>query len=243
MDASVIVWDIETIPDLKGFAAANGHEGKNDDDIRAAMGDKFPKHIYHSIICIGALVARRDNGGWTVDAVGAPHIGERSEQALISSFVDRIAELAPQLVTFNGASFDLPVLRYRAMVKGVAAPGLSLRPYFNRYTEDAVDLCDVLSSFSPQAKATLHELCRVMGLPGKPDGISGAQVEMYYREGRIREIAEYCESDVVNTYRVWLRYELFRGRLSEAALRASEMKLSEFIKARGNTKPHLADLL
>jgi hypothetical protein len=55
--SSVIVWDIETVPDLKGFAAANGHDGKTDDDIRAAMGDKFPKHIYHSIICIGALVA------------------------------------------------------------------------------------------------------------------------------------------------------------------------------------------
>jgi len=88
------------------------------------------------------------------------------------------------------------------MVHGVAAPGLSLRPYFNRYTEDALDLCDVLSSYSPQAKVTLHELCRVMGFPGKPDGMSGAEVEKYYRDGHIREIAEYCESDVINTYRI-----------------------------------------
>jgi 3'-5' exonuclease len=95
------------------------------------------------------------------------------------------------------------------MVNRVAAPGLSVRPYFNRYTEDVVDLCDVLSSFSSPAKATLHELCRV-GLPGKPDGMSGADVERYYRDGRLREIAEYCEGDVVNTYRLWLRYELFR---------------------------------
>jgi hypothetical protein len=55
--SSVIVWDIETVPDLKGFARANGHDGKSDDEIRVAMGDKFPKHIYHSIICIGGLVA------------------------------------------------------------------------------------------------------------------------------------------------------------------------------------------
>jgi 3'-5' exonuclease len=236
--SSVIVWDIETVPDIKGFAAANGHDGKSDDEIRTEMGDKFPKRIYHSIICIGALAAHQENGRWTVDALGAPHIGERSEKELISSFVDRIAKLSPQLVTFNGSSFDLPVLRYRAMVHGVAAPGLSLRPYFNRYTEDAVDICDVLSSFSFQGKATLHELCRVMGLPGK-DGMRGDEVEKYYRDGHIREIAEYCEGDVVNTYRVWLRYELFRGRLSDADFHASELSLVDFIKARANTKPHL----
>jgi predicted PolB exonuclease-like 3'-5' exonuclease len=114
---------------------------------------------------VSVPAAHQENGHWAVDALGAPHVGERSEKALISSFVDRIAQLAPQLVTFNGSSFDLPVLRYRAMVHGVAAAGLSLRPYFNRYTDDAVDLCDVLSSFSFQGKATLHELCRVMGLP------------------------------------------------------------------------------
>ena len=74
-------------------------------------------------------------------------------------------------------------------------------------------------------------------------GISGSEIEKYYRDGHIREIAEYCESDVLNTYRVWLRYELFRGRLSEAQFQASEADLVDFIKARGNTKPHLADLM
>jgi 3'-5' exonuclease len=163
MTAGVITWDIETVPDLKGFAAANGLDGKSDDEIRAVMDDKFPKHIYHSIICIGALIAHQENEHWVVDVLGAPSIAKRSEKELITSFVDRIAELTPQLVTFNGSTFDLPVLRYRAMVNGVSAPGLGIRPYFNRYTEDAVDLCDVLSSFSFQGKATLHELCRVMG--------------------------------------------------------------------------------
>jgi len=72
-----------------------------------------------------------------VDAVGAPHVGDRTEKQLITSFCNKIAELSPQLVTFNGNSFDLPVLRYRAMVLGVSAPGLTARPYFHRYTEDA----------------------------------------------------------------------------------------------------------
>jgi 3'-5' exonuclease len=70
------------------------------------------------------------------------------------------------LVTFNGNSFDLPVLLYRAMVHGVSAPGLCARSYFHRYTEDAIDLCDVFSSFSPQGKANL---------PGKPKGFDGGR--------------------------------------------------------------------
>jgi hypothetical protein len=243
MPNHVIVWDLETVPDLRGFAAANGLDGKSDDEIREAMGDKFPKLIYHSIICIGALVAHRDGDHWKVEALGVPHVGERSEKELITAFVAKIAELNPRLVTFNGSSFDLPVLRYRAMTHGVSALGLSNRPHFNRYTDDATDLCDLLSSFNPQARATLHELCRVMGLPGKPDGMHGGEVDRYYRDGRIKEIADYCESDVVNTYRLWLRHELFRGKLTDAAFQASEANLAAFIKERSNTKPHLSDLI
>ena len=64
-------WDIETVPDIRGFAAANGHDGKFDEEVRAEMWDKFPKHIYHSIVCIGALIAHHDGDHWEVDALGA----------------------------------------------------------------------------------------------------------------------------------------------------------------------------
>jgi predicted PolB exonuclease-like 3'-5' exonuclease len=128
------------------------------------------------------------------------------------------------------------------MIHAVSAPGLAERSYFNRYTEDALDLCDALSSFSSGARATLNEISKIMGMPGKPDGIDGGQVDKYFREGRIKEIAEYCESDVVNTYRVWLWYELFRGRLKEAAHLASELNLIEFIKRRESVKPHLSGI-
>ena len=238
----IIVWDLETIPDISGFAAANDLFEKDPAEVRTEMGDKFPKHIYHEIVCIGALIARHENDQWVIEALGAPHVGDRSEEELIAAFVDRVAELRPQLITFNGSSFDLPVLRYRAMVHKISASGLSSRPYFHRYTDDAIDLCDVLSSFAPGAKASLHELCRVMGLPGKPDDIHGGKVEEYFRDGRIKEIADYCESDVVSTYRVWLRHELFCGRLTKAAYEASETSLREFITVRSNAKPHLAYL-
>jgi predicted PolB exonuclease-like 3'-5' exonuclease len=105
----VIVWDIETVPDLKGFAAANGHDGKTDDEIRAELGEKFPKHIYHSIICIGALIAHWENERWVVDALGAPHVGERSERDLIVAFVDKIAQTASQSVSFTRVAITLMI--------------------------------------------------------------------------------------------------------------------------------------
>jgi len=82
-----------------------------------------------------------------------------------------------------------------------------------------------------------------MAIPGKCNGMTGADVDRYYREGRIKEIAEYCESDVLNTYRVWLRHELIRGAVSYEGFRRSEDNLMQFIAVRGNSKPYLAELL
>ena len=93
MQPSIIVWDLETVPDIAGFAAANDLVGKSDVEVREAIGDKFPKHIYHSIVCIGALIAHWEQDHWAVDTVGAPHVGERTEKELIAAFCDKIAEL------------------------------------------------------------------------------------------------------------------------------------------------------
>jgi predicted PolB exonuclease-like 3'-5' exonuclease len=118
------------------------------------------------------------------------------------------------LITFNGHSFDLPVLRYRAMVNRVSGAGLHVRPYFHRYTDDALDLCDIFGSYSPGSRVNLDEICKIVGLPGKPSGIDGGEVEAMVRAGRINEVAQYCEADVLNTYRLWLVYELFRGTIT-----------------------------
>jgi 3'-5' exonuclease len=229
MPSDIMVWDLETIPDLGGYARANNLVGRSPAEIRTAMGDDFPKLIYHSIICIGALVATRTANGYEVQVVGAPHIGQRTEKELIESFVNKIAQLSPQMVTYNGSAFDLPVLRYRAMIHEVFAPGMHNRAYYHRYTDDNVDLCDVLSSFSYGAKVKLDELSRIMGLPGKPDGIDGSQVEAYFNAGRIQEIADYCKSDVINTYRLWLRHELFRGRLDQDQFECSERDVGRLL--------------
>jgi hypothetical protein len=154
--------------------------------------------------------------------MGAPHVGERTEKQLIASSCDRIAELKPQLVTLTATASTYPCCAIERWSTAYPRRG-SRRPYFHRYTEDAIDLCDALSSFSPQGKATLHEISRVMGLPGKPKGFDGGEVERYFREGKIKQIADYCETEVVGTYPVWLRYERFRGTLNPRSRRVSEI--------------------
>ena len=155
MNNHVLVWDLETVPDLPCVARVHG---LNEDDhaaCREALGDKFPKLPFHKIACIGALIAERREGVWTVLSLGAPHIAERTEAEMIQSFVDRIGEFRPQMITFNGSSFDLPVLRYRAMINRVSAPGLECRRYWYRYSDDCLDLCDSLSCFGAGGKVGL----------------------------------------------------------------------------------------
>jgi predicted PolB exonuclease-like 3'-5' exonuclease len=184
-------------------------------------------------------VANRQPEGWRLEALGAPHMGERSEADLVKAFAERIGQLRPQMVTWNGHSFDLPVLRYRAMVNRVSAEGLQVRQYFHRFTEDALDLCDVLGSYVPGVKVKLDEVTKILGLPGKPEGIDGSRVEGMVSAGQIEEVARYCESDVLNTYRVWLIYELFRGAITDRQLEWSEAQIREFVANRKTTNTHL----
>jgi predicted PolB exonuclease-like 3'-5' exonuclease len=210
-----------------------------DEEVRKALGDGFPKLPLHKIVCIGALIAERQSQGWEIRALGAPHIGQRTEAELIRTFIDRVGELRPRLITFNGHSFDLPVLRYRAMVNRISGAGLQARPYFHRYTEDALDLCDVFGSYSSGAKVKLDEICKIIGLPGKPAGIDGGEVEAMVKAGRIGEVAQYCESDILHTYRLWLIYELFRGAMTAEQLAFSEARAADFIQTRKADNPHM----
>lgn len=243
MNQHVIVFDLETVPCTETLARLHGREALTDDEAVEILGDKFPKLPLHKVAVLAALVAERVDGVWQVRSLGAPHIGERSEIDLISAFAARVDALRPTLVTFNGSGFDLPVLRYRAMVHGIAAPGLTSRPYFKRYDQAHVDLCDELASFQSNAKAPLDDLCKMMGLPGKPQGIDGSKVWEQVRAGNIQTCADYGETDVVNTYRVWLRYELFRGAITPEEMFESERSLRSFIEARLRERPHLAFLI
>lgn len=214
----VLVWDIETINDGTSIPDAEARS--------------FPKLIHHSVVCLGALLAKRVDDGWKVLALAVPTTNEMDEGALLRWFTESIGKSLPLLVTFNGNSFDLPVLRYRCMKHEIDCGPMNTRRYFHRYLDDHIDLCDVLSSFNNFGKVSLDDLSKAMGLPGKPDEMDGSKVEGLYREGRLDLIAKYCESDLLNTYRIWLRYELFRGHLSENEFQFSEQSLALHIGER-----------
>lgn len=226
MRDDILIWDLETVPDIEAYGRVHRLMDQTPAEIRQAMGDEFPKLVYHSIVCIGALLASPRDQGYEVRFLGASHVGDQSERELIRTFLDIVDRVSPRMVTFNGASFDLPVLRYRGMIHELPAHGLNDRPYFHRYRGEHVDLCDVLSSFSFGGKAKLDELSRAMGLSGKPGGMDGSRVEALFNEGRVDDIAEYCLSDVIQTYRLWLRYELFCGRLTLDQYNASQAKVA-----------------
>jgi len=238
-----IIWDLETVVDCEAFRRMESQLELSDEEAREQHGDRFAKLPLHQIVCIGALVAQRDAEGFRVIALGAPHTGQRSEREIIEAFVGRIAELRPQLVSFNGHGFDLPVLRYRTMLHGLSAPGLNCRAYFNRYTDDCLDLCDALASFDARSKMSLDALCRALGIAGKPAGIDGSKVGECVAEGRIQEVADYCETDIVNTYLLFLRYELFRGNIDLAQHDRSVAQLVDHIKVRHAGRDHLACFL
>lgn len=213
MGQFTLVWDIETVPDLDAIRRVHSLLGISNEEAIGFLGGKFPKHPFHKIICIGVVIAERQPNGWIAVSKGAPHARERSKEERIKGFVDRIPQLQPTLVTFNGSSFDLPVLRYRALAHSISARGLVSLPYFNRYSAQSVDLCDVLASYGA-AKVTLNEISRTLGFRGKGSGIDGSDVARLAAAGRMHEIADYCIEDVVNTNRIWLAHELFCGRIT-----------------------------
>jgi predicted PolB exonuclease-like 3'-5' exonuclease len=95
----------------------------------------------------------------------------------------------------------------------------------------------------PGAKVKLDEVAKILGLAGKPQGVDGSRVEEMVLAGQIEEVARYCETDVLNTYRVWLVHELFRGTITPDQLDWSERQIREFVANRKLSNIHLCAAL
>ena len=163
----------------------------------------------------------------------------QSEGEIIQRFFDGIEKFTPQIVSWNGSGFDLPVLHYRGMLHGVSAPrywdlgdgdyadsrDFKWNNYISRYHTRHLDLMDLLALYNARANAPLDDLAKLYGFPGKL-GMDGSKVWEAWQAGKSAEISDYCETDVINTYLVYNRFRRFRGELTAI----EELDEIEFIK-------------
>ena len=223
----VLVFDIETVPDINGLRRLRDVAPELSDRDVATMAfqlrrqsaghDFLPLHLHRVVVVSCAL---RDKDTFRVWSIGG---GGESEGEIIQRFFDGIEKYTPQLVSWNGGGFDLPVLHYRGLVNGVRAPrywdtgdedrDFRYNNYISRYHMRHCDLMDLLALYQGRAVAPLDEIAQLLGLPGKL-GMDGSQVWDAYQAGRIADIRNYCETDVVNTYLVFLRFQAMRGALT-----------------------------
>jgi hypothetical protein len=225
---NVLCFDIETIPDTD-FGRRIFQLGDLDDESVAkvmrfkqlqARNTDFLPLPQHRVVVISAVL--RNSDGLHIFSLGEE---QGTEREIVQRFFDGLERKSPDLVSWNGSGFDLPVLHYRALRHGVTAArywevGDSDRDYrYNNYLSRFhwrhIDLMDVLAGFQFGGRASLEHTAQLLGLPGKL-GMSGGQVWDYYLAGRRAEIERYCETDALNTYLVYLRFELMRGLVDRA---------------------------
>ena len=223
----ILVFDIETVPDIAGLRTLYELGADiSDADVaamafqrrRQASGNDFLQLHLHRVVAIACVLRERDS-------VRVWSLGEAtdSEGALIQRFFDGIEKYTPQIVSWNGGGFDLPVLNYRGLIHGVRAArfwdqgeddrDFKWNNYISRYHARHLDLMDLMAMYQPRAAAPLDDIAQLMGFPGKI-GIGGAFVWQAWQEGGIEKIRNYCEADVANTWLVYLRFQLMRGMLT-----------------------------
>ena len=222
----LLVFDIETVPDVAGLRRLHGLPSTLGDaqvaemafaQRRAVAGSDFLPHHLQRVIAIACVL--REGDTLRVWSLGEP--GD-DEGALIQRFYDGIDRFTPQLVSWNGGGFDLPVLHYRGLLHGVDAARywelgdddreFRYNNYIARYHTRHIDLMDMLAMYQPRAYAPLDQLAQLCGLPGKL-GMGGGEVWRAWQAGEIGAIRNYCETDVVNTWLLYLRFQRMRGML------------------------------
>ena len=228
-----LVFDIETVPDVAGLRRLRPQWVEVSDaevarqafaERREKTGSDFLQHHLHRVVAIGC--AFRDAQGFRVRCLGS----ERDDESkLIQDFFKLIDRYTPQLVSWNGGGFDLPVLHYRGLIHGVSAPrywemgdddrDFRWNNYISRYHARHLDLMDLLALYQPRASVPLDDLSKLAGFAGKR-GLDGSQVWGAFTAGQLIEIRNYCETDVVNTFLIYCRFQRMRGALTAAAYRA-----------------------
>ncbi|MEM7467960.1 MAG: 3'-5' exonuclease [Pseudomonadota bacterium] len=242
---NVFIFDIETVPDVNGARRLWGLDGLDDQAVADVMYNKrsqetngasdFHRHHLHRVVAISVVLRSADK--LRVWSLGDE---ESSEAELIGRFFDGIEKYSPTIVSWNGGGFDLPVLHYRALINGVAAPrywdtgqqdnSFRYNNYLGRFHWRHIDLMDVIAGYQARAVAPLDDIASLLGYPGKL-GMTGADVWVEFKSGNLKAIRDYCETDVLNTYLVYLSFERLRGNLQDSQFNDEILLMKEYLKA------------
>lgn len=251
---NIFVFDIETIPDILSARRLYNLNDLPDEQVLNALqhlrrqesnGSDFIRLHLQKIVAISVVL--HNNQHLKIWSLGDP---DATEAELIQRFFAGIDKYTPTLVSWNGGGFDLPVLHYRALLHGISAPrywnigeddnAFRYNNYLNRFHYRHMDLMDILAGYQPRANAPLDQIASMLGFPGKM-GMSGSKVYECFQQGKIDDIRNYCETDVLNTYLIYLRFELLRGKLNQESYQQECQLLKDVIKTEG--KPHLLEFL
>jgi hypothetical protein len=243
---TILAFDIETVPDTAGLRLLHGIEAQVPDrdvaefafrERRAKAGHDFLPLHQHRVVAIAC--ALRDEDSFRCWPLGS---ADESEAGLIRRFFDGVEKYTPQLVSWNGGGFDLPVLHYRSLIHGVSAPrywelgdedkDFRYNNYIGRYHLRHLDLMDILALYQGRNYASLDELARLLGFPGKL-GMDGSKVWEAYQGGQIESIRNYCATDAANSYLVFQRFQLFRGLCNEKQYRKELQLVRETLVKSG----------
>jgi hypothetical protein len=250
----ILVFDIETVPDVEGARRLRPAWSSLSDaefaqrlfeERREKTGSEFlPLHL-HRVVAISCVF--RDDSGFRVRSIGTL---EDDEGRLIQAFFATVDRYTPQLVSWNGGGFDLPVLNYRGLIHGVHAArywdlgeddrDFRYNNYISRYHTRHIDLMDLLAMYQPRASAPLDDLAKLCGFAGKL-GMDGSRVWGAFQAGGIEQIRNYCETDVVNTYLLYMRFQRMRGIFDETGYGAEERLVRESLAAL--PQPHWQEYL
>ncbi len=236
---TILVFDTETVPDTDSGRRLHDFTEVSDKDVATAMchlqsqktGREFLPHHLHRIVAVSVVLAEPNQVRvWSLGDT------DSSERDLIEHFFRGIEKFVPELVSWNGSGFDLPVMHYRALLHGVASPvyweigernrAFRYNSYLGRFHWRHIDLMDILAGFQLRAAAPLDEVAKMLGFPGKQD-MHGSDVWETYLQGDIARIRNYCETDALNTYLVYLRFQLMRGELSDQEYREACRRVAD----------------
>lgn len=250
---NVFSFDIETIPDVELGRKIYGLEELTDKQVgyvmktrrREETGSEFLSLEQQRIVAISVALRSRDSFKvWSLGDSSA------SEAEIIQRFFDGIDKYTPDLVSWNGSGFDLPVLHYRALRHGIAAPrywevgdedsSFKWNNYLNRFHWRHIDVMDVLSGYQGRGRASLQNVAMLLNLPGKL-GMSGDKVWDCWLEGGIEQIRNYCETDVLNTFLVYLRFQLMRGHLTREHYLQENQRIRDYLSEQ--PQPYFKEFL